>query len=179
MKALTPVRGKREKATGRQDSSTAYFAMIPLSVLLSAEFHTIRGEAVRLLIAIAAQYRGMNNGNLCATLSVLKRYGFKSSDTVTRCLKALLDTGLIIRTRDGFFDGGRSQCALYALAWQKIDSCPGKNLTVKPTLVPPRRFSPPAKNKVSIPKIMDATPIIDSTRTDSSPTSAPKPGTIG
>lgn len=129
-----------EKSKGRR--SQGNFAAIPVSVLLSAEYHDLTGGAVRLLVALAAQYNGHNNGNLCAALSTLKRYGLNSSDVISRGLLALLEVGLIIKTRDGYFNGGHSQCALYAIAWKAINDCPGKGLTVQATLAPPRCFLP-------------------------------------
>lgn len=134
------ARSKWEKATGRKETSR--FAMIPESVLLSTNFHGIPGEAVRLLLALAGQYNGHNNGNLCAAMSVLRQYGFTSCDTVNRALRAALEADLIIRTRDGMFQGEKSQCALFALAWKPINACPNKGLMVKPTVAPPRLFIP-------------------------------------
>ena len=128
----------REKSQSRK--SQGNFAAIPVSVLSSAEYHGLNGGAVRLLIALAAQYNGHNNGNLCAALSILKRYGLNSSDVISRGLRALLDARLIIKTRDGYFNGGHSQCALYAVAWKAINDCPGKELTVRATHAPPRCF---------------------------------------
>lgn len=139
-----------EKATGRKAKGS--FALIPESILLSVEFHGLSGGALRLLLALAAQYNGYNNGNLCAALSVLRQYGFTSSDTVARAIQAALEAGLIIRTREGLFQGGHSQCALFALAWQAIDPCPGKGLTVSPTNAPPRLFFPASKTKAPIRK---------------------------
>lgn len=121
--------------------------MIPESVLLSAESHSVTGEAIRLLLALAAQYKGRNNGNLCAALSVLRQYGFNSADTIARALAQLTEAGLIIRTREGAFQGESSKCALYAVAWKAIDECPGKDLTVSPTKAPPRLFLPAGKTK--------------------------------
>lgn len=137
------MRSPLEKAKGRKAKGS--FAMIPESVLQSPEFHGITGEAVRLLLALAAQYNGHNNGNLCAASSVAKLYGFKSGDTLARAIVGLLEAGLIIRTREGLFNGAGSKCALYAIAWKAIDACPGKDLTIAPTSAPPRLFMPATK----------------------------------
>lgn len=137
------MRSRIEKAKGRRERGS--FAQIPASVLQSAEFHGITGEAVRLLLALAAQYNGHNNGNLCAALSLAKQYGFRSGDTLARAIAGLLEAGLIIRTREGMFQGAGSKCALYAIAWKPIDACPGKGLTVEPTNAPPRLFIPASK----------------------------------
>lgn len=156
------ARSKFEKATGRRERQRGSFAMIPENVLLSTAYHGIRGEAARLLTAIAVQFNGHNNGNLCAAMSVLRKYGFTSADTVARSLKALLEQGLIIRTREGYFQGSTSKCALYALGWHKIDECPGKGLTVGPTKTPPTIFTPAEKQPGLSEKRSD--PLLNSVR---------------
>lgn len=147
MKTALASRKKIERTTGRKDSGR--FALIPKNVMLSEEFLSLTGRAVHLLLAIAAQYSGYNNGNLCAAQKVLRPYGFTSADTIARSLKQLLDVGLLIKTREGLFFGGVSKCALYALAWQPINDIPGKGLTVKPTKAPPRCFIP-VKNQTRL-----------------------------
>jgi DNA-binding transcriptional ArsR family regulator len=128
------------KTKGRREGGR--FVMLPEAVILSAEYQSLPGGAVRLLIALAAQYNGRNNGDLAAALSVVRRYGLASADTVSANLKRLEAAGLIVRTRDGQFCGGASTCALYALAWKPVDPCPGKGLTVAPTDRPIRTFYP-------------------------------------
>lgn len=131
----------RLKAKGRKESGVR-FAALPANVLRSPEAHSVPGEAIRLLCALAAQFNGHNNGDMSAALSVMRGYGFNSAGTVARSLSKLEAAGLIIRTREGMFVHGRTHCALYALAWRAIDACPGKELTVAPTAIPPRRFQP-------------------------------------
>lgn len=145
----------RLKTKGRKDGGR--FAHLPDNMLRSPEYHSIPGEGVRLLNALAAQYNGYNNGDLTAALSVLRAYGFTSSDTVSTNLRKLEKAGLIVRTRDGMFCGGTSTCALYALGWKPIDACPGKRLTVAPTDRPPRSFQPAniAKRPVRKPERAD------------------------
>jgi len=135
----------RLKAKGRKDGGR--FAMLPDAVLRSPEYHQLPGGAVRVLLALAAQYNGNNNGNLCAALTVVRNYGLNSSDTVSTNLRRLEQASLIVRTRDGMFCGGASTCALFALTWRPIDACPGKRLTVAPTDKPPRSFQPAALAK--------------------------------
>lgn len=130
----------RLKSKGRRESGR--FAQIPDNVLRSAECHGVNGEAIRLLTALAAQYNGHNNGNLAAAMSIMRPYGFTRADTVFRSVHALLNAGLIIRTREGIFSSVKPKPALYALAWKRIDECPGKGLTVNATNAPPRTFRP-------------------------------------
>ena len=93
-------------------------------------------NAFRLLVYIARQYNGRNNGDLCATLSQLKRYGFNSNDSITRGIRELLECNLIMQTKQGGLNIGPN---LYAITWQPIDECGGK-LDVQPTTNAPRLF---------------------------------------
>lgn len=106
------------------------------------DFKKISGSAVKLLLSLAYQYRGNNNGDLTAAWSVMsEQHGFKSPGVLDRAKKQLLDANLIMQTRTGTFMNPGGQCGLYALTWQPIDDCRGKRLEVKPTTTPPRKFS--------------------------------------
>jgi hypothetical protein len=94
-----------------------------------------------LLLDISLQYNGRNNGDLTVALAVLRNRGWKRQATISEAVKELLDADLIIRTREGQFRNPHSQCALYAITWQPIDECNGKDLCVNPTTTAPRKFS--------------------------------------
>jgi len=120
---------RRAKLTGRKGQ--AGFLNIPHSVLESAAYKGLDAWAVKLLVDIAGQFRGANNGDLCATWSVMRDKGWRSPSTLNKALKQLLDGGLIQVTRQG----GRNQCSLFAVTWRGIDECKGK-IDVKPTKGP-------------------------------------------
>ena len=103
------------------------------------DYQALSGNSVKLLLELAYQYRGGNNGDLQATWTTLKGKGWRSKTTVSKALKALVDANLITCTRQGVFTNPGGRCALYALNWQPIDDCKGK-LNVEPTSTPPRRF---------------------------------------
>jgi hypothetical protein len=90
---------------------------------------------------LALQYYGSNNGDLTVALAVLRNRGWKRQATISEAVKELLDADLIIRTREGQFRNPHSRCALYAITWQPIDECNGKDLCVNPTTTAPRKFS--------------------------------------
>src|SRR5882724_7752117 len=46
-----------------------FFAAIPVEVLTSVACRTLPAYAVRVLLAVAAQYRGNNNGDLALTFA--------------------------------------------------------------------------------------------------------------
>ena len=117
---MTVRNEKRRRNMGRQ--TTQPFLSLPHNVLDHDSFRTLSPRATKLLIDIAAQYRGYNNGDLCAPLSVMKNRGWKSSDQLFKARKELLDRGLILTSRQG----GLNKCSLFALTWFQIDDCKGK-----------------------------------------------------
>ena len=117
------------------------FAGIPRAVMEHADYKSLNGNEVKLLLELAYQYRGSNNGDLTTAYSVLKNRGWSSRQTIDRAKKKLLQLGLITQTREGKFLNPGGKCALYALVWRPIDECPGKKLEVKPTSTPARTFN--------------------------------------
>ena len=136
---MTTRNEKRRRNMGRQ--TTQPFLSLPHNVLDHDSFRTLSPRATKLLIDIAAQYRGCNNGDLCAPLSVMRKRGWKSSDQLFKARKELLDRGLILTSRQG----GLNKCSLFALTWFQIDDCKGK-LDIQSTTVAPhnwKRWSDP------------------------------------
>ena len=99
------------------------FYWIPRRVHRSADFRHLNPHALKLLVSLAYQFTGANNGDLTAAWTVMSaQHGFKSPDTLNRMRKELLAANLIYQTRQG----GRGKCSLYALTWMPIDECGGK-----------------------------------------------------
>jgi len=128
---------KRSRKTGRGGSIQS-FAGIPRHVMRSKSFRSLTSSAIRVLIWLAFEYRGKNNGDLAATHKLAVGWGIRAKDTLTAALRELIAEGMIIKTREGQFINPGSECALYALTWAPIDECPGKNLEVSCTRTPPR-----------------------------------------
>ena len=136
---MTTRNEKRRRNMGRQ--TTQPFLSLPHNVLDHESFRTLSPRATKLLIDIAAQYRGCNNGDLCAPLSVMRKRGWTSNDQLFKARNELLDRELILTTRQG----GRNKCSLFALTWFQIDDCKGK-LDIQSTTVAPhnwKRWSDP------------------------------------
>lgn len=123
------AKDQRAKATGK--AGNAPFLHIPHSVLNSYAYKTLDGWGAKLLLDVAGQYKGNNNGDLCATWSVMQAKGWRSKGTLHRALSSLLKVGLIEQTRQG----GRNRCSLYGVTWREINECKGK-LDVSPTKSP-------------------------------------------
>jgi len=127
---------KRKKSKSKAITYRGFFHLH--RPLLSCEdFISLKGNSMKLLIDIGSQYNGYNNGDLCASLSVLRSRGWNSNQQLTKALKELLNKNLILLTKQGGLHMGPN---LYAITWQPIDACGGK-LDVPPTTLPPRRFN--------------------------------------
>jgi len=112
----------QRRLRGKGRASNGSFLGLPHAVLNHPAFATLSPRATKLLLDIATQYRGKNNGDFCATLKTLKERGWNSSDQLSKALKELKERGLIVVSRQG----GRNLCSLYAITWQPIDDCKGK-----------------------------------------------------
>lgn len=116
----------RLKTKGRRESG--HFVILPGNILTSSEYAALSPYALKLLVDLLAQYKGFNNGDLCATWSMMKRCGWKSRDTLARTVKELLASGFIVKTRQGEkgHSSGHRVPTLYAITWLGIDECGGK-----------------------------------------------------
>ena len=105
-------------------------------MLETQDFISLKGNSIKLLIDLGYQYNGYNNGDLCASLSVMRKRGWNSNQQLAKALKELLERNLIVQTKQGGLNLGPN---LYAITWQPIDECGGK-LDANPTTVAPRSF---------------------------------------
>ena len=111
------------------------FSSLPHAVTASSNWRKASGNAIKLVIDLVRQFNGRNNGDLCASYSLLKKWGWRSADTLNNAIKEAIHYGLIIKTRQG----GLNKANLFAVTWHAIDDCKGK-LDVMPTVVPPRSW---------------------------------------
>jgi len=112
------------------------FVMLWHDLLDLPDYIRLSDKAKVLLPYILRQYNGKNNGDFCAPLSLMKRYGWTSNDTLPKAIKELIGANLLLLSRQG----GRRQCNLYAVTFYQIDECNGK-LDIPPTSRPPRPLS--------------------------------------
>lgn len=114
--------------------------MLDHRMLGHANFTRLSGNAVKLLIDIASQYRGANNGDLAASWRLMSARGWKCKRALDLAKLELIHYGWLLETRKG----GRRVCSLYALSWQKIDYCNGKlDAGMRSTLTPPGTWKQP------------------------------------
>jgi len=99
------------------------FIAIPHAVLNGAAYLSVSSHARMLLFDLAAQYKGDNNGDFCASYSLMQRRGWKSTHTLLNSKKELMEVGLIEETRKG---ARPNKASLYAVTWLALDDCKGK-----------------------------------------------------
>lgn len=135
----------RRKTKGRKESGS--FIALWHAILEHPNYTKLSPRAVKLLIDIYAQYRGNNNGDLCAAHTLMKKRGWKSKDQLQKAKDELLKVGWLMVTRQG----GRNKPTLYAVTFLAIDECKGK-LDVKPTATAPGNWkNPPSEVKSGAP----------------------------
>ena len=143
------------------------FLKLNYPIINSTNFDMLTGSALKLLIYIASQYNGNNNGDLSAAYSGLSQRGWKSSTTLADAIDCLVHYGFIVKTRQG----GKNKCNLFAVTWYEINPCHGK-LDVSCTTKASHKWKdevekwiPKRRAKMSL-KISLPTPIIKHTYPD-------------
>ena len=122
--------GKSWERNNNRKKKGQYFAL-PHAVMASSNYVRLSAHAIKLLNDLGFQYNGTNNGDLCATWSMMVKRGWKSASTLYKAVRELMYYGLIIKSRQG----GRHKPTLYALTWNSVDDCKGK-LDIQSTSVP-------------------------------------------
>lgn len=97
---------------------TEPFVGIVRSVFESEAFTNLSPHACKLLLELASQYRGDNNGDLTAAWSVVSERGWNSRTTLWRCKDELIAAGFVYVTRIGQFP---RTAELLALTWFPLD----------------------------------------------------------
>lgn len=120
--ARSKFKGNADKCDGIQ------FVRLPMVVLESPGYRLAGHVARALLIDIAMQYTGSNNGKLTACAKYLKSKGWRSNDTIVRARRQLIDCGLLIETRKG---ARPNKAAWFALPWLDLDQVHGLDIDPK------------------------------------------------
>ncbi|MCL7939157.1 hypothetical protein M8009_02400 [Halomonas sp. ATCH28] len=129
-------RKKRERV-----STPGGFLALPKLLMEQDDFRELSPSAMKVLMVLGSQYNGRNNGDLSATHSMMRDWGGMAEGTLSKALKELQDRKLIVKSRENRRGREGARCALYALTWQTIDDCPGKDLDLVPSIVPYRKLS--------------------------------------
>ncbi|MGK0489014.1 MAG: hypothetical protein ACJAXB_002205 [Candidatus Endobugula sp.] len=118
------------KAKGRNEKGR--FVALPHHCLNHENYIRMNDKAKTLIVNVALQYNGSNNGDLCIAFSMMKKQGWKSKQTLYLAINELLHYGWLVRTRIG---GLNKMPNLYAITFHSIDECKGK-LDIKATKTP-------------------------------------------
>jgi len=121
---------RRNKGSRNGRSGSKPFVMFYKEMLLHTNFIALSPRALKLLLDVASNYVGSNNGDLCVTLKVMKARGWRSNDQLRKALAELEYYEFLTMTRQG----GRNHCSLFALGWFAIDHCKGKHDCKETTL---------------------------------------------
>ena len=111
---------RRNAPAGRSGRGPA-FLKLPHWIIQSEEFAALTGSELKMLIDIAGQFTGRNNGNL--SIEAI-RHRWNSRTTAQAAKEGLLRKEFLLRTRRG---GLRMGPDLYAVTWLAIDPCDGKH----------------------------------------------------
>lgn len=111
---------------GNPDTSSDRFFKMPHAVFNSSKCRDLPHPAYRLLCAFGLEFNGTNNGRLVMTEEVGKRHGFNGNSTRTKALATLLESGFVIKTKQGHFPKTYS---CYGLPWIGVDSFDDLDIT--------------------------------------------------
>lgn len=113
-----PRRSKKTWKSAKDKRFSGGHIALPWAVLDSRAYKELPTYAVKLMLDLARQYRGHNNGDLCAAWKIMQPMGWKSEDTLHKAKQALLNAGFIVEMRKGYRP---NTCSLYALTWHALD----------------------------------------------------------
>ena len=130
----------RKKSKNRLEKGS--YVQVRKDVLNHPNYASLSHRAARLLWDIWGQYNGSNNGDFCASYSVMRKKGWTSKDQLYKARDELVKKGFIEITRYGGLNMG---CHLYAVTWVKIDKCK-HILAVGPTQTPSNAWRRTAGN---------------------------------
>jgi len=111
---------KRSKTARSRDPGP--FVALPHSVLKSAAYLGLSANARSLLIEVALQFRGDDNGRMLLSRAHLKKRGWASSDMIDKGKRELLNAELIFETVKGHRP---NKASWYAVTWHKLNKLDG------------------------------------------------------
>lgn len=118
---MAKIRKPIEAVTGR-------YTPMPDMLLDSAAFMGASHRTRSLILELARQHNGSNNGHLHLATSWLKKRGWASADGIQKAKEEALERGLIVKTRQGGLNIGPDR---YALSWLPISNFVGLDITQK------------------------------------------------
>jgi hypothetical protein len=111
-------KGGAKSSSGRDGYQ---FAALPWPVLKAPAYLQLSKTAKALLVEVAFQFTGHNNGRLLISMAHLRKRNWNSADVVQRAKQELLNANLIFETVKGHRP---NKASWYALTWQDLDRHP-------------------------------------------------------
>ena len=113
-------RNKTRKGDAGRDSGG--FIALPWTVLDCPAYARLSMHARALLLEVARQYGGDDNGRLLISRAYMKKRGWKSADMLTKAKRELTDGGFIFQTVMGHRP---NKASWYAITWQSLNKLTG------------------------------------------------------
>jgi hypothetical protein len=113
------ARDKHTRGSGRDGQS---FALIPWAVLDCPAYRTLSMHARALLLEMARQYVGHNNGSLLCSRKYMGERGWNSVDMLSKAKAELLAAGFLHETVKG---QRPNKASWYAATWLALDRLKG------------------------------------------------------
>lgn len=104
---------------GSRDGSR--FVALPYVLLDSPAYLALSFSSRALLLDMARQYSGSNNGRLVICDKAMAPRGWASSATIHKAKRELLEAGFLCETRKGHKP---NKASWFALTWQTLDWSP-------------------------------------------------------
>ncbi len=124
------ARKRKDSRWSDIDGGSAF--VVPYTLLRHPNFTRLSAYGHKLLMDLARQYTGFNNGYLCTSWALMSEAGWNSENTVRTAMRELEHYRLIERTRQG----GKHKANLHGFTWRRIDAKPDDPLDVSPTAKP-------------------------------------------
>ncbi|MGE4072164.1 MAG: hypothetical protein AB7E72_13420 [Lysobacterales bacterium] len=115
---------KSSKSSGWKDIHGGQAFIIPVALLNHSNFRRLTPHAIKLLLDLARQYGGYNNGYLHAGWNRMRKDGWKSPTTLRSAMLELEHYGIISRTKQG----GKNSPSLHGFTFRAINAIKGKPL---------------------------------------------------
>lgn len=113
-------RGGRSRVDKGRDPGR--FIGLPVSVLESAAYLGLSANARSLLLEVAMQFHGDDNGRMLLSREYLSKRGWNSNSMITKGKRELLEAELIFETVKGHRP---NKASWYAVTWRRLDKLPG------------------------------------------------------
>ena len=110
--------GRNKGRKGDSGRDAGGFIALPWAVLDCPAYGRLSAYARALLLEVARQYIRDNNGKLLLSRDYMAKRGWKSSDTLTKAKRELLEGGFIHETVKGHRP---NKASWYAVTWQTLD----------------------------------------------------------